>query len=250
MGVVLALLCVGLLLVVYEVLFRLVSPRVARGDRELFDRLQYGGLRRLIAVVKAYAGFQVRIERRIGVELPRTFLLVCNHQSLADIPVLAYSLPDRPVRFVAKKELARGIPALSFALRNGSHALIDRHGDFRSAQTELIRLARLAREQGICPAVFPEGTRSRSGRVGAFHSAAVRTILSQAELPVVSVAVGGGLQISHLRNLIRNLKDCVYRVKFLSLYPPAVGRGAVHRILQQSHDEIERQVDQWKQQRT
>ena len=232
----------------YEVLFRLASGRVARGDRELFDRLQYGGLRRLIAVVKAYAGFRVLIEHGPGTKLPGTFLLLSNHQSLADIPVLAYSLPGRPVRFVAKKELGRGIPGFSFALRAGDHALIDRHGDFRAAKAKLIRLAQLARDQGICPAVFPEGTRSRSGQVGAFHSAAVRTILSHAELPVVSVAVGGGLQISHFRDLLRNLRNCVYRVKFLSLYPPCGARGEVHRILQQSHDEIERQVEQWKRQ--
>jgi 1-acyl-sn-glycerol-3-phosphate acyltransferase len=151
---------------------------------------------------------------------------------------------------VAKKELGRGIPAFSFGLRKGDHALIDRHGDFKTAQAELVRLARLAREEGVCPVVFPEGTRSRSGSVGPFHSAAVRTILSHAELPVVSVAVGGGFQISHFRELTRNLKNCVYRVKFLSLYPAPTRRRAVQEILQKSHDEIERQVDQWRQQRT
>jgi len=250
MGVVLALFCIGLVMAAFEVRLRLAYGRFLRGDREPFDRLQYKGLRHIISVVKAYAGFRVLIEYGSAVNLPRSFLLVSNHQSLADIPVLAYSLPERPVRFVAKKELARGIPAFSFGLRKGEHALIDRHGDFKAAQAELIRLARLAEERGICPVVFPEGTRSRSGHVGAFHSAAVRTILTHAALPVVSVAVGGGFEISHFRDLVRNLKDCVYRVKFLSLYPATGQRNAVHEILRQSHDEIERQVEQWRQQKT
>ena len=250
MGVVLALLCIGLVMAVFEVRLRLAYGRFLRGDRQAFDRLQYEGLRHIIALVKAYAGFRVLIDYRPAVALPRSFLLVSNHQSLADIPVLAYSLPGRRVRFVAKKELGRGIPAFSFGLRKGEHALIDRHGEFKAAQAELIRLARMAEERGICPVVFPEGTRSRSGHVGAFHSAAVRTILAHAELPVVSVAVAGGFEISHLRGLIRNLKGCVYRVRFLSLYPHTGQRNAVHEILQRSHDEIERQVEQWRQQKT
>jgi 1-acyl-sn-glycerol-3-phosphate acyltransferase len=250
MGVVLALLCMGLIVVAYDLLFRIVHGSTARGHTEPFDRLQAESLRRLIAVVKAYAGFRVFIDSCVPGALPGTFLLIANHQSLADIAVLAYSLPGRRVRFVAKKELGRGIPGLSFALRKGNHALIDRGGDFKAAQAELVSLARRAVDQGICPVVFPEGTRSRSGGVGTFHSAAVRTILSHADLPVVSVAVGGGFEISHFRDLVKNLRNCVYRVRFLSVYPAARERTSVHRILQQSHDEIAEQVEEWKQQRT
>ena len=250
MGVLMSLLCIGLLMVVYEFLFRLASPGYARGERARFNRLQYEGQRRVIAIVKAYAGFRIRMDSSIPGKLPPTFLLISNHQSLADIPVLAYSLPKHSIRFVAKKELGRGIPAFSSALRIGDHALIDRHGDFRAAQAELIRLAQRAREEGICPVVFPEGTRSRTGQVGEFHSAAVRTILSRAKLPVLSVALGGGLKISHIGGLLKNLRNCVYRVRFLSLYPPARTRGSVHRILQQSHDEIVKQVELWKRQKT
>jgi 1-acyl-sn-glycerol-3-phosphate acyltransferase len=250
MGVLMALLCIGLLMVVYELLFRLASPGYARGQRGRFNHLQHEGTRLLIAAVKTYAGFRIRVDSSLSGKLPPTFLLISNHQSLADIPVLSYSLPNHSVRFVAKKELARGIPAFSAALRIGNHALIDRHGDFRAAQAELIRLARRAREEGICPAVFPEGTRSRTGRVGEFHTAAVRTILSHAEIPVLSVALGGGLRISHIGGLLKNLRNCVYRVQFLSLYPPARTRNSVHRILQQSRDEIVKQVAQWKQQET
>ena len=249
MGVLLAFLCMGLILVISEVLLRLSYALGVRGRGRLFKRLEYDSLRQLIAVVKTYAGFRLIVDSRLTEHLPRTFLLIANHQSLADIPVLAYSLPGHSLRFVAKKELGRGIPGLSFALRKGNHALIDRHGDFKSAQAQLIRLAQRSRD-GVCPTVFPEGTRSRSGRVGRFHSAAVRTILSNAELPVVSVAVGGGLRISHFRGLLRNLGDCVYRVRFLSLYPPARERTTVHRILQQSYDEIANQVEQWRHSKT
>jgi 1-acyl-sn-glycerol-3-phosphate acyltransferase len=169
-----------------------------------------------------------------------------NHQSLVDIAVLAYAFPRHNVRFVAKKELGRGVPGISFMLRNGRHALIDRRGGFRETEAELIRLARFSRREPICPAVFPEGTRAREGRVKKFHSAAVRTILTHHALPTVSVAVNGGYRIARLMNLLRNLRGCVYRVRLLSLYPPPAKRGDVQVMLRQAHDEIERQVNEWR----
>jgi 1-acyl-sn-glycerol-3-phosphate acyltransferase len=138
------------------------------------------------------------------------------------------------------------MPGISFILRHGGHALIDRRGGFRETQAELIKLARFSRREQVCPAVFPEGTRARGGRVKKFHSAAVRTILSHHALPTVSVAVNGGHRIARLKNLLRNLRGCVYRVRLLSLYPPPARRGDVQFMLQQAHDEIERQVNEWR----
>jgi 1-acyl-sn-glycerol-3-phosphate acyltransferase len=151
----------------------------------------------------------------------------------------------RIVGFVAKKELRRGFPAVSVALRKGKHALISRRGDFSTARRELLKLARYSQE-GVCPVVFPEGTRSRTGRVGAFHSAAVRTILEEQQMPIVTVAVDGGYRIADVRGLITNLAKCVYRVKLLSLYPLPRQRNQIKKILETSHSEISKQVEQWR----
>jgi 1-acyl-sn-glycerol-3-phosphate acyltransferase len=172
-------------------------------------------------------------------------MILSNHQSLADIPILSYVFYQNTVGFVAKRELRRGFPSVSVALRKGKHALINRQRDFNAARRELIRLARYARE-GVCPVVFPEGTRSRTGKVGAFHSAAVRTILDETEMPIVSVAVDGGYRIAGIRGLITNLPGCIYRVKLLSLYPVTRQRNKVKDILDSSHREISAQVDQWR----
>jgi 1-acyl-sn-glycerol-3-phosphate acyltransferase len=147
--------------------------------------------------------------------------------------------------FVAKRELRKGFPAVSIVLRKGKHALISRKGDFSAARRELVKLARYSR-QGICPVVFPEGTRSRTGRVRIFHSAAVRTILDEEQLPIVTVAVDGGYRIAGVRGLIANLPGCVYRVKLLSLYPLTKQRSQIKDILENSHREILEQVKQWR----
>ena len=246
MGILIALLGILLILLACDVQMRCFYYLDPRNRFSHLSRLQFWGLRNIVAVVKAYVGFRVIRDSRLGSLLPDRFLILSNHQSLADIAVLSYSFPDHNVRFVAKKELSYGIPGISFFLRKGQHALVDRRGDFRRTQAALVKLARLSRWQPVCPAVFPEGMRTRGGRVRTFHSAAVRTILAHSPLPALSVAVHGGYRIAKLRALVRNLRGCVYRVRLLSLYPPPWGRGEVQVMLQQAHDEIKRQVDTWR----
>ena len=246
MGILIALLGVLFILCVCDVRMRLTYYLGPRNRFAVMSQMQNWGLRVIVAVAKSYAGFRVLRQSRFRAALPQRFLIVSNHQSLVDIAVLSYAFPRHTVRFVAKKELGRGVPGISFMLRNGRHALIDRHGGFRETQAELIRLARFSRNEPICPIVFPEGTRARDGRVKKFHAAAVRTILARNALPTVSVAVNGGYRIARLMNLLRNLRGCVYRVRLLSLYPPPVKRGDVQVMLRQAHDEIERQVNEWK----
>ena len=241
----LALICIGFVTVMWDIRLRISYSCYGREDFRRFNRVQQKGLRTLIAIVKIYADFRVIVEKAIAGKLPRQFMVLSNHQSLADIPVLAYVFSPRIVGFVAKSELARGLPSFSFALRKGKHALISRRGEFSSAHKELIKLAKYSRED-VCPTVFPEGTRSRTGRVGSFHSAAVRTILNKVSMPVLSVALDGGLRIARIRGLLTNLRNCRYRVKFLSLYPPTNDRAEIRDIVRKSHEEISRQVKLWR----
>jgi len=245
MGVIITLLCLVFIFLVWDIRLRISYCLYGRRCYRRFSRVQIQGARYVLVAAKLYAGFRLIVEDALGRHLPAQFMILSNHQSLADIPILAYVFSRNTVGFVAKRELRRGFPAVSVALRKGKHALISRRGDFSAARRELVKLARYSRE-GVCPVVFPEGTRSRTGRVGAFHSAAVRTILDEAEMPVVSVAVEGGYRIAGIRGLATNLRNCIYRVKLLSLYPVTRQRSKIKDILDNSHREILKQVEQWR----
>ncbi len=197
---------------------------------------------RIFAIIRAYGAFSLEFEDRSGQVLPERFLLISNHQSLIDIPVLIYLLSARRLRFVAKKELGEGIPLVSFLLRAQGQALIKRRGDPAQAMKALVRFARRCRRDGTCPVVFPEGTRSRDGLVGEFYTAGVRRVLERESLPIVVAAVEGGWNIASLGSLVRNLRGTRYRVRVLEVAPPPRGKKAILETVRIARERIAAEI--------
>jgi len=130
-----------------------------------------------------------RLEVR-GVVPPGRYVVVSNHQSTADVAILPWALRSLNVKFVAKVELGRGIPTVSMALTHWGSALISREGT-REDITRLKVMARgLAYWDGSV-VVFPEGTRARDGRILPYRAAGVRIVATEAQLPLLPVAIDG-----------------------------------------------------------
>ena len=109
----------------------------------------------------------------------------------------------------------------------------------------MARLADLC-ERGISPAVFPEGTRSRTGTVGRFNTGAVRIILERASLPVLSAAVDGGWKIGKLKGLMKNFGRTRYRIRLLALHPAPRGKREILDTLGEVEREIRTQMEAWR----
>lgn len=119
----------------------------------------------------------------------RPIIFVANHQSLYDIPVMIYFLRRYHAKFVSKIELAKGIPSISYNLRHGGAANIDRK-DPRQSMTELSRLGTDMKTKGWSAMIFPEGTRSADGVVRKFQGAGVAMLLKKCpEALIVPVAI-------------------------------------------------------------
>lgn len=221
----------------------LVGPGSA-GDR--LDRLVRQVSRMIFALAHMFVRLSIEKERSPGTALPERFLLVANHQSLIDIPVLIRAFEARRLRFVGKRELFRGILLVSPVFRALRHGCIDRHADFGDAIGELRRLATRSRREGTSLAVFPEGTRSRDGSVGPFYSGAVKALLRVEPLPVVAVAMDGGYRASRLHELFTSLEGLAYRVKILAVYEAPGGKAEIQRVLDDSRARIEAQVERWR----
>ena len=210
-----------------------------------FKKFQIAQTRAVYRYAHVYAGFTIHNESTIKKDLPSSFVILCNHQSLADILVILYSFPDHFLKFVAKKALKFGIPTISLGARIGKHSFINRKGDFKTTINELKKLSRNIKE-GEGTVIFPEGTRSKTGEIGQFHTAAVRVMTEHTRLPIVSVALGGGTKIVKFFDLFKHLRGTQYRVKVMNVYPHPSSRKELKNILEKVRTEISNQVETWK----
>jgi 1-acyl-sn-glycerol-3-phosphate acyltransferase len=184
------LLSFGLILLVFD-----VAQRIAR----LFGRRPHeyvvGALQ--VALVRSFSlcGTRLDIERS-PLARPRTpYLIVANHQSMFDIPIFGAVFFTNFPKYVSKKSLARWIPSISYNLRRGGNALIDR-GDPEQAVEAIQTLASEVRTRGVSAVIFPEGRRARCGELGKFRPRGTLALLEAApETAVVPVCIDQSWQL-------------------------------------------------------
>jgi 1-acyl-sn-glycerol-3-phosphate acyltransferase len=154
-----------------------------------------GVLQVMLLRVFRLAGTRVIVERDPAVRPGAPYLVIANHQSLFDIPIFGAVFFRSYPKFISKRELARGLPSISFHLRRGGHAVIDR-ADRDGAVNAIRALAAQVRGRGVAAVIFPEGTRARRGELGAFKPAGALALLEAApEVPVVPVAIDCSWQL-------------------------------------------------------
>jgi 1-acyl-sn-glycerol-3-phosphate acyltransferase len=136
------------------------------------------------------AGARTRVERFPA--LPDgPLIFASNHESALDIWVVFKVLP-RSFRFVAKQELFR-LPIFGAYLRLGGHIEVDRKHHARAVQS--LRRAGEAVRAGTSLVVFPEGTRSKDGRILPFKKGPF-VVAMEAGVPVVPVAISGSGRVT------------------------------------------------------
>lgn len=140
-------------------------------------------------LILATTGVEVTVEGLDRVTPGRTCVFVANHQSIYDIPCLFWSIPFQ-LRIIAKESLGN-FPMLGPHLRRTGHMLVDRSKPDRARIAEWA--GRLT-SNGLSLIVFPEGTRSRDGRMGKFKGGSIMVAM-QAGLPIVPISVVGSRHV-------------------------------------------------------
>lgn len=156
------------------------SPRVAS---RVFAGAWGRGLVRAVPCRLSISGIE-------NIALGTPYVIVVNHLSLMDIPILYGWLP-LDLKWVMKKEV-RNIPLIGSGTAMLGHIFLDR-SDHDAALRQLQQLKEHL-QPGTSILFFPEGTRSRSGqlqafKLGAFHMAA------DLQLPILPITVRGSDRI-------------------------------------------------------
>ena len=137
-----------------------------------------------------------QVEGRENVPRQGALLVVANHLSLADPPLLGVSL-GRKMIFMAKKQLFH-FPVIGFLVRSFG-AFPVRRGQL---DRQALRQAYQVLADGLALVLFPEGMRSRSGQLRpAFLGAAL--IASRSGAPILPVGISGTKKLERLSSLLR-----------------------------------------------
>ncbi len=152
-------------------------------------------------------GVRVRVEGLENIEADQTYIFAANHVSQFDIFTFQGYFPH-DFRWIAKKELFR-IPIFGTAMQRTGFIAMDRsHG------REALKSLNKAAEQiagGTSVIIFPEGTRSRDGRLHPFKTGTIMLAI-KAGVPVVPVGINGTYAILPKGRLLAGSGEVVIRV--------------------------------------
>ena len=129
--------------------------------------------------------WHVRIEGRERIDRGTVYVMVSNHQSLADIMIIFRLM--RHFKWVSKSENFR-IPFIGWNMTLNRYIRIER-GKLKG-NLRMMRDAETALRSGSSVMIFPEGTRSADGRLGAFSRGAFELAV-KTSAPVLPVVIDG-----------------------------------------------------------
>jgi len=174
--------------------------RVARLFGQRPQEIVAGVMQACLVYSVQISGMRLIVERSSQVKPNSGYLIVANHQSMFDIPILGAALFTNYPKYVSKRELARWLPGISYNLRRGGNAIIER-SDREQAIEAIKEMGRTAQARGVSAVIYPEGTRSRSGRLRRFKKPGSLALFESApQLPIVPVTIDGSWKL-----LIHNL---------------------------------------------
>ncbi|PWJ58353.1 1-acyl-sn-glycerol-3-phosphate acyltransferase [Dyadobacter jejuensis] len=141
-------------------------------------------------------GARITFDMRAKIPENRPLIVLANHQSMFDISGMTWFFRKYHPRFVSKIELAKGIPSISYNLRHGGSALINRK-EGKKAIIEIAKLGALIQQEKTVAMIFPEGTRSASGIMKSFQPGGVATLLKKApDALIIPMAITGTGQLN------------------------------------------------------
>jgi 1-acyl-sn-glycerol-3-phosphate acyltransferase len=132
----------------------------------------------------------VRVVGREKLTRGQSYIFTANHQGAFDI-FLLYGYLHFPIKWVMKQSL-RDIPLVGKACEMAGFIFVDNSSPAAAART--IKDAENRLKNGDSIAIFPEGSRSKTGQLGKFKKGAFQMAIDM-HLPIVPVTINGSFHV-------------------------------------------------------
>lgn len=177
----------------------IIMQAIGKTSRPWVDKTLLRWSTRLLDLVRVSC--RIVNPHQVKPEPGKATLVMCNHSSLYDIPISLQVFPRHSIRMLAKKELAK-IPVMGKGMSAAEFPFIDRKN--RNQSLKDLEQVRQLMESGIVIWVFPEGTRSRDGKLAAFKKGAFNTAI-EAQATIIPVGIRGACNILPAKTMQFNL---------------------------------------------
>jgi 1-acyl-sn-glycerol-3-phosphate acyltransferase len=134
-------------------------------------------------------------------------LVLMNHQSVLDIPLVVAAIHGAYPRIIARKRYFRWIPLISHMLRLYQYPMVDPTANTSEGKRMLSNITEAAKTSNVPLAIFPEGTRTKDGDIGRFRSTGLKLILGQRPWTVYVLVADGFWQRAKLKDFFAGLSS-------------------------------------------
>jgi len=191
-------------------------------------------------ISKVNPNWNVKIEGGEEIDDRHPYVMVSNHLSNADIPVIS-NLPWE-MKWVAKKELFK-LPVVGWMMNMSGDISVDRSSSIK--RVGVFKKCKYYLDRNISVIFFPEGTRSRSGKINRFAPGAFDLAIRE-QVPVLPIAIDGTQECLPKKNWVFQ-PDVKVKMKILD---PVSTEGLTTddelQLLEQIRNAIADQVADWR----
>lgn len=171
---ILYLICFGLTLIIFHpILWFSYNVFGYKALKISVDWLQFSLMRCLNVL-----GTQFTFTNPYDIDTDQPLIIVANHQSMYDISPIMWHMRKYHPKFIAKKELGKGFPSVSYNLRHGGSVLIDRQNP-RQSLPAIMKFADQIEKNKWAAVIFPEGTRSKTGIPKPFQTKGLEILIKK-----------------------------------------------------------------------
>ena len=172
-------------------------------------------------------------------------LILMNHQSLFDIPLVVRTVDRGYPRIVTRERYGRSIPLISHMARLYQYPMVDPRANRDELRRTLRSLEQIGRDADVPIVVFPEGSRTADGRIGRFKTAGLVHLLRARPWTIHLLVVDGFWKAARFADLSGGFADIEGRFAYAGTIDwsdpgadPASMVHEAHRRMVRALDEV------------